>query len=90
MTTNILIAVVTAYVATGNPCANGKMPVAGVTVALPRAYPLGSRVEIDGHWYSGEDRTAKRFDGRFDVFMESRAEAVKWGKKKMRVVVVSQ
>ena len=90
MTTNVLVAVVTAYVATGHPCADGHKPVVGVSVALPRCYPLGSRVCIGGRWYVGGDRTARRFDGRFDVFMGSRAEALKWGKRTMEVVVITK
>ena len=87
MTTIVLTAVVTAYVATGHPCANGKMPAVGHTVAIPRGLPLGTRVLINGHWYVGEDRTAKKFDGRIDIFMASKREAVLWGKQTLTVTI---
>ncbi|HUD73750.1 MAG TPA: 3D domain-containing protein [Terracidiphilus sp.] len=90
MTTNILIAFVTAYVATGHPAANGHQPQTQHTVALPRQFPLGSKVQIDGHWYVGEDRTAKKYDGRFDIFMATRDAALQWGKRRMQVTVVTK
>jgi 3D (Asp-Asp-Asp) domain-containing protein len=88
MLTNILTAVVTAYIATGHPTASGKMPISGHTIALPRQFPLGSKVEINGHWFVGEDRTARRFDGRFDIFMASRDAAIQWGKQTIQVKVI--
>ena len=37
------------------------------TVACPRLFSLGTIVEISGRKYVCEDRTAKRFRGRFDI-----------------------
>lgn len=89
MVTNILTAVVTAYVATGQPTASNKMPVVGVTVALPRRFPLGSVVVIDGVTRIGEDRTNKRFDDRFDIFVATRHTALEWGKQVKTVTVIT-
>lgn len=95
MTTNILTAVVTAYCVGGRycpahqPCADGHWPVQGVTVALPRRFPLGSTVIINGHAYKGEDRIAKKFGDRFDIFMQSEREALHWGKQTVRVTVIT-
>lgn len=36
-------------------------------VACPRAYPLGTEVMIDGKLYRCLDRTATKFDGRWDI-----------------------
>ena len=36
-------------------------------VACPRSLPLGTVVEIRGKAYLCEDRTAPKFDGRFDI-----------------------
>lgn len=36
-------------------------------VACPRAYPLGTEVRIDGKRYVCLDRTALKFDGRWDI-----------------------
>ena len=70
MITILTNAIVTAYVATGNPCADGSQPRAGITIAIPRRFALDSKVIVDEHEYIGMDRTAKRFDGRFDLFFQ--------------------
>lgn len=88
MTTNILTAIVTAYISTGHPCANGHYPKCSYTVAIPRSYPLGTKVQIDGKWYVGGDRTNKRFDGRFDIFVASKEEAILFGKQTKQVTII--
>lgn len=89
MITNILTAVVTAYVATGHTCADCKWPVPGRTIALPRRFPLGSVVVMDGVHYIGHDRTAIRYDGRFDVFMADHHAAVQWGSRLKTITVIT-
>jgi 3D (Asp-Asp-Asp) domain-containing protein len=37
-----------------------------------------------------EDRTAKRFDGRWDMFVKDHTKAMKYGKKKVRVYEVTK
>ena len=37
------------------------------TVACPRKYPLGTVFEIDGFFYTCEDRLAKKYDDRIDI-----------------------
>ena len=37
------------------------------TAACPRSIPFGTFVEIRGATYVCEDRTARKFDGRFDI-----------------------
>ena len=91
MTNFLAILAVTAYCATGNPAANGKMPVKGITCAAPRSIPLGTHLFIDG---VGErivtDRTARRFDGRVDLFYgTNRQAALKWGKRLRKVWIVN-
>lgn len=88
MITNIITAIITAYTWTGNPCSNGQYPTIHHTVAIPRSLPLGTKVQIDGIWYSGEDRTAIKYDGRFDIFVSSKQEALKWGKQRKKVKIV--
>ena len=89
MMTNVVTAIVTFYTATGHPCADGHMPQTHHTVALPRCFPLHSKVEIDGVWYEGEDRTALKYDGRFDVFVASKTEARQRGISRKKVIVVT-
>ena len=70
----------------GQRTAAGTVPTPGRTVAGPRSVPLGTRVHIAGiGWRTVEDRTAKRFDGRWDVFFATHAEAVKFGKQERKV-----
>src|SRR4051812_6219973 len=70
----------------GKPTANGSMPTAGVTVAAPRSIPFGTRLRIEG---LGErivqDRAAKKFNDRIDVFMESHEAALKFGVRTLQV-----
>ena len=89
MPTNLITAIVTAYCATGHPCADGRYPEEGVTIAAPRCIPLGTRVEVGGHIFTVEDRTNKRFDGRWDVFMVDRKRCLQWGKQTLKVKILS-
>jgi 3D (Asp-Asp-Asp) domain-containing protein len=70
--------------------ATGHKPVGGVTVALPRRFPLGSEVIIDGKHYKGTDRLAKRFDNRIDLFFNSHLDAVRFGKQLKIVTVITK
>lgn len=80
--------VITAYCACTICCgpratglaANGKPPIAGVTVAGPRRYPLGTKINIAG---IGDrvitDRLSKKYDNRIDVFMTNHKDAKEFG-----------
>lgn len=72
--------------------ASGKSAYVGA-VACPTKLPLGSKVRIQGKVYTCEDRTAKRFDGRYDIFFgygkEAHQKALNWGIKKLDVDIVS-
>lgn len=88
--TNLILATITAYCHCssccgkgGQPTASGKMPVEGRTIAAPRNIPLGTKVIVNGRRYTVEDRTAIRYDGRWDVFMTSHKRAKEFGKKEM-------
>ena len=85
---------ITAYCACAKCCgknangitAAGTRPVEGRTVAAARSIPLGTRIHIEGiGWRVVEDRTARRYDGRVDVFFKSHADAVKFGKQNRAV-----
>lgn len=91
MITNVLTAVVTAYVATGVRCADLRWPRLHHTIAVPRRYSLKTTsVEVEGAWYVAEDRTARRFDGRFDIFVATKKEALLCGKKTIKIKVVTK
>ena len=57
--------------------------------ACPRKIKLGTKVEINGKTYICNDRTAKRYDGRYDIFMgygqEAYTKALKFGKQTLEV-----
>ncbi|MEW6606053.1 MAG: hypothetical protein AB1414_01195 [bacterium] len=60
--------------------ASGKK-VYSSAIACPRKYKFGTKVEIDGEEFICKDRTARRFDGRFDIFKWDYQEALNCGKK---------
>ena len=80
-------AIITAYCACTICCgpkatglaANGRPPIQGITVAGPRALPLGTKVRIGDRIYTITDRTARRYDGRYDIFFKSHAAARRFG-----------
>lgn len=68
--------------------ASGKRPKEGVTVAGPRKLPFGTKVHIEGvGWRVVQDRLAKRYDNRFDVFFSRHADARRFGIRKAQVKV---
>lgn len=70
--------------------ANGSIATAGITAACPRKYKFGTRIKIDGKIYECQDRLAKRYDSRFDIFTaESLKEAFKWGKQLKHVEILN-
>ena len=89
-------AVVTAYNTVeaqtdSSPCvAAGNIWVCGRTdvVACPRNISLGTVVRIAGNDYICSDRTASKFDGRFDIsFDKDIAAAREWGLKYLTVYI---
>jgi 3D (Asp-Asp-Asp) domain-containing protein len=73
----------------GGPTASGKLPREGVTVAAPRRLKFGTRIYIEG---VGErlvqDRLAKRYDNRFDVYFNDHDVATRFGKRQLKVKVI--
>ena len=67
--------------------AAGTRPKQGRTIAAPRSVPLGSKVRVHGlpGVFTVEDRTARRFDGRWDIYFERHQDALKFGKRKLDV-----
>ena len=66
--------------------AAGTRPMQGRTVAASRSIPMGTRIHIEGiGWRTVEDRLAKRFDGRVDVYFASHDAAKKFGKQQLKI-----
>lgn len=58
------------------------------TAACPPTLSFGTRISIDGKHYTCEDRMAARFPHRFDMWVETRGEALQWGVRKVEVTVI--
>jgi 3D (Asp-Asp-Asp) domain-containing protein len=91
--TNLFFAVVTAYCADKICCgssakgitAMGKKPIQGITIAGPRHIKLGTKVIINNHLYIVQDRTAVRYNGRWDIFFKKHSDAIKFGRKQLTI-----
>ena len=76
----------TAYIPTGNPCANGNYPQAGYTVAC-NTLPFGTKIYIEGWGYRVvEDRGGMPGNG-IDLFVNSYDEAVNIGRQSVNVYI---
>lgn len=81
--------VATAYTYTGNNTASGTPPCYGTVAVDPRVIPMGTRLYVEGY---GEavalDRGSSIKGARIDLFFPTRAEAVKWGRRTVKVHIV--
>lgn len=78
---------VTAYSPTGNRTASGKWPVYGMVAS--NLWPMGTRLEIEHLGiFTVEDRVGCCTD--IDVFVPSRLTALQFGRKHLRVKVLSR
>jgi 3D (Asp-Asp-Asp) domain-containing protein len=51
--------------------------------------PFGAGLYIDGVGARvSQDRTARRYDGRFDVYFTRHADAKAFGKRRRRIIIV--
>ena len=81
---------ITAYAYTGSPCANGRYPEAGYTVAC-NSLPFGTRIYIDGVGI----RTVEDTDGGMmgdewiDVYMGDTESCIQWGSQYRDVYIVN-
>jgi 3D (Asp-Asp-Asp) domain-containing protein len=67
--------------ASGNECAEG------VTYAC-NDYPLGTKLLINGHVYTVQDRMFYKTHGVIDIFMEDYNRAMQFGRQWLEVVVI--
>jgi len=61
------------------------------TLACPSKYPFGTWVRINGKKYQCEDRMHARYRDKevFDMWMASKSEAFKWGRRTLTVEILS-
>jgi 3D (Asp-Asp-Asp) domain-containing protein len=66
--------------------ASGKKAVEGITIAASRSIPFGTKINIPGLGVRVvQDRLAKKYDDRIDVFFNDHEKALKFGKKILTV-----
>lgn len=59
------------------------------TMACPREYAFGTKIEIDGMGtYVCEDRGGAIKGAHFDMWFESRGEALQWGKRTVEARII--
>lgn len=69
--------------------ASGKRATAGRTIAADTTdLPFGTKVVIDGHTYTVEDRGGAIKGNRIDVYFSSHSKALQWGVRYCDVYVV--
>lgn len=96
--TNIISATITAYCACKLCCgpnakginANNTKPIPGYSIAASRKIRLGTKVIIAGHTYTVDDRLAKKYDSRFDIFFATHREALQFGIRKETVTIITK
>lgn len=72
--------------------ASGHKPVEGITIAAPRSVKLGTVVVVTApgvftnRVFRVQDRTARRYDGRWDVFYRSHENAKRFGIRRGTVI----
>ena len=80
---------ITAYAATGNPCANGNYPTVGKTIAC-NSLPMGTKVYIEGIGERiVEDRGASwHVDNWIDLYLGETQTCINWGKQELNVYII--
>jgi 3D (Asp-Asp-Asp) domain-containing protein len=59
------------------------------TIACPERLKFGSKVQIGDQVYTCLDRMNKRYRSKevYDIWVESKGEAYKWGKRELTILV---
>ncbi|WP_406677436.1 3D domain-containing protein [Neomoorella carbonis] len=83
--------IATAYTHTGNRTATGIWPYRGIVAVDPRVIPLGTRLYVEGYGYAVAQDTGGLIKGnRIDVFLDSEAEAIQWGRRQVTVRILGR
>jgi 3D (Asp-Asp-Asp) domain-containing protein len=84
----VLVMEATAYSYTGSRTATGTWPKRGTVAVDPKVIPFGARLEIEGYGPGLAEDTGGAIRGnRVDLFMESEAEALAWGRRMVKVKI---
>ena len=68
--------------------ASGTHVTAGRTIAAPRTFAFGTKIMINGHVYTVEDRGGAIQGNRIDIYFDTHEEALKFGVKNMEIFKV--
>lgn len=80
----------TGYTHTGNPTASGIMPKVGVVAADTSIIPMKTRLYIEGYGHATVlDRGSAIKGNRIDLFFNTKEEALKWGRRWVKVYVLT-
>lgn len=77
----------------GNPriTASGAKTKPGITVAAPKHVPFGTKVIVPGHGLRVvEDRGGAIKGKRIDICFQSRAEAIKFGRRNIEIIIFEE
>ncbi|MEW6662708.1 MAG: G5 domain-containing protein [Bacillota bacterium] len=81
----------TAYTHTGNKTFTGVYPQVGMVAVDPKVIPLGQRLYVEGYGFAVARDVGSAIKGdRIDVFMETKQEALRWGRKTVKVYVLEE
>ena len=79
----------TAYTWTGNRTATGTWPKVGTIAVDPRFISLGTKVYIEGYGFAvAEDTGGAVKNNIVDLYMDSEAECVNWGRRNVTLYVL--
>jgi 3D (Asp-Asp-Asp) domain-containing protein len=79
----------TGYTHTGSRTAMGTWPKRGTVAVDPDVIPLGTKLYIPGYGYGVAEDTGGAVDGTIiDLFFETRAEAIKWGRRTVTIQIL--
>ncbi|NLW07373.1 MAG: DUF348 domain-containing protein [Clostridia bacterium] len=83
------VATATAYTHTGNRTKTGVWPQVGTIAVDPSVIPLGSRLYVEGYGFGTAQDVGSSIKGnRIDVFVDTEAEARRWGVRQVKVYVL--
>jgi 3D (Asp-Asp-Asp) domain-containing protein len=85
----VMIFEATAYTWTGNQTATGTWPSRGTIAVDPAIIPLGTRLYVEGYGEGIAEDTGGAIKGEIlDLYMESKNEALLWGRRQVEVRIL--
>lgn len=79
----------TGYTHTGRMTYTDIWPSVGIVAVDPKVIPLGTRLYIDGYGYARAMDTGGAIKGnKIDLFFDTKAEALKWGRRSVQVFIL--